>query len=158
MKYRRLTNEELAEIETGFIKFLAANSVTADDWVKIKAEDVEKAEGLIEMFSDIVFDSTLKKVKYLEFKTPNDIKNFHCQAEKIEMVGFYIEGDAPIDLRTNMPPQKMMEVIQQTGAKVKIYSAEKTYKGEREQELFRMMENGCLISDGTLFNTLKGLM
>ncbi len=36
MKYRRLDKEELEELEQEFIKFLAVNTVTADDWAKIQ--------------------------------------------------------------------------------------------------------------------------
>ena len=35
MKYRRLTNEELAELEKEFVRFLVSNTVTSEDWEKI---------------------------------------------------------------------------------------------------------------------------
>lgn len=157
MKYRRLRIEELTELESSFTRFLASNTVTADDWVKLKATDVVKAEKLIELFSDIVFDSTLKKLEYLEFKTINDMKLFKCGKDKIEMVGLMIEGNTTIDFTKPQQPVEMINALKNTDAQVKLYSAEKTYAKEREQELFDMMESGCLISDGTLFNTVKEL-
>ena len=122
MKYRRLTNEELQEIETAFVRFLASNSVTADDWVKIKTTDTEKAEGLIEMSSDIVFDNTLEKVEYLEFKTAKDIKLFHCQADKMELMGMLVEGETEFNFRKNQTSAEMIGLIRKEGAELKTVS------------------------------------
>ncbi len=58
-KYRSLSQEELKPLEEDFIKFLAANTVAAEDWDKIKKDDPKKAEGLVEIFSDIVWDKAL---------------------------------------------------------------------------------------------------
>jgi hypothetical protein len=74
VKYRRLRKDELEELEGEFIKFLASNTVTADDWVKTKAETPEKAEDLLDVFSDIVFEKILEKVEYLEHKRPKDFR------------------------------------------------------------------------------------
>ena len=39
-----------------------------------------------------------------------------------------------------------------------MYVTEKKYTdGNREAELFKMMESGCLISDGSLFELLESL-
>ena len=79
MKYRRLTNDELTELEKEFVRFLASNHITALDWEKLKGHDPKRVESLIEVFSDIVFEKILQGIEYLEFKTPTDIKTFHCE-------------------------------------------------------------------------------
>ncbi len=158
MKYRRLTNEELAELETEFVRFLVSNTVTGDDWEKIKQDNPEKAEGLIEIFSDIVFDKTISKIEYLELKTPKDLKIFHCKKEEIELVGLKIDGESNLDFTNeSLPPEEMMAKLQMSNAKLQTYSAKKKYKGDREEEIFQMMQWGSLISDGKLFNALKYL-
>jgi hypothetical protein len=158
MKYRRLNESELKDLEQDFIRFLASNQITASDWEKLKGEETEKVNGLIELFSDQVFDKVFDKLEYLEFKTLNDIKTFHCQQDKIVMMGLFVEGNAQIDFSKNQGSNDIMEAVKASGAAVKIYTAEKTYKGDRNQELFKMMENGCLISkDGALYKTLFSL-
>lgn len=157
MKFRRLDSEELADLEKEFIRFLASNSVTGDDWLKIKEKTPEKAEELIDVFSDIVFEQTLKKVEYMEFKTQLDLKVFHCLPDKIKLMGLLIEGETKLDFTQNMPPDQMLSLLQQSGANLKMYSAEKSYSKERELELFDMMENGCLISKGELYKILEGM-
>ena len=97
MTYRRLTNDELAELETAFIRFLALNGIPADDWVKIKGEDKARTEQLIESFSDVVFHETLTKLKFLDFKTKNEIRTFHCGPDKIVLRGLLVEGKTELD-------------------------------------------------------------
>jgi hypothetical protein len=158
MKYRKLDREELESLETEFIRFLTANTVTGDDWVKIKAESPDKAEQLIEMFSDIVFEKILDGVEYLEFKSPQDYKTFHCTEDRIYLLGLRVEGNTELDFTSELPPQEMIRQLQNSDASLKLYAAEKAYKPERRQELFRMMESGALISkDGAMYKLLEGL-
>jgi hypothetical protein len=159
MKYRRLAPDELAELEGEFIRFLAANSVTSDEWEKLKTETPEKAEGLIGIFSDIVFEKIVRQAEYLEFKTPRDIKTFHCLPDKIVMNGLQVRGETELDFtRTDLEPANMGSLLRESGAQLQLYTAEKAYQPSREQEIFRMIEHGALISkDGFLFNTLEGL-
>jgi len=154
MKYRRLRNEELEMLEEKFIQFLAANTITGADWEKTKKENKEKAEGLIEIFSDLVFDDTLEKIEYLQHRSATELRCFKCEASKILMMGL-IAKDAPgFDFRQNENPQEMMNAITKSGGSLQLFSAEKEYKGDRKQELFRMMENGCLISKGEVYLAL----
>lgn len=157
MKYRRLSKDELVELETDFVQFLAANTVTGSDWEKIKQQQPEKAENLIELFSDIVFDKTLEKVEYLEHKTATELRCFHCPIDKISMLGLIAKDTNSFDFRNNEPANEMMAKIKSEGGSIQFFSAEKEYKIERKQELFKMMENGCLISKGHLYRTLKSV-
>ena len=157
MKYRRLTNSELAELEKEFINFLVSNTITGDDWEKIKKETPEKAEGLIAIFSDIVFEKTIAKVEYLQLKSPTDLKIFHCKKDEIELVGLMVEGASDLDFTKEIPPEEMMKKLNASNANLKMYAANKKYKTSREQEIFEMMQWGSLISDGKLFRTLKTL-
>lgn len=157
MKYRRLDKEELQEMETEFVRFLVANTITGDDWIKIKAEDPKRAEKLIELFSDIVFDKILSKAEFMEFKSKNDIKTFHCLPDKIKLMGLFVEGESQLDFTQNYSPEQMMSLLQLSNANLKMYAAEKTYSKERNLELFDMLEGGCRISKGALHQLLKSL-
>lgn len=158
MKYRRLRPDELEQLEKEFIHFLVANGIPGPDWEKMKAKDAEKAGQLIELFSDVIFDKTLEQLQYLEFKSPKDIKTFHCREDKIVLNGLRIEGETPLDLTITQDPQEMMRQLSAGSAQLRLYTAQKDYHPSRKEELFRMMENGALISrDGALFKTLEGL-
>jgi len=157
MKYRRLDVEELQEMEKEFIRFLATRSIPGPDWEKIKTEQPDRMNALLDEFSDLVFEKILSGITHLEMKTPNDLKTFKCGKEKIELMGISVEGNSQIDFTRDQSPSEMMAQFKLSEAKLKLYRAEKLYKENRELELFKMMEGGCLIADGDMFEMLSGL-
>jgi len=157
MKYRRLSTEELHKLEAEFIRFLAANTITGDDWEKLKSQKTDKAEELLNLFSDIVFDKVLDDLKYLEFKSIADLKIFYCGQEKMVLMGLRVIGESDIDFRTPLPAEELINRLNASKAKLEVYSAEKAYSKDRKMELFQMMEQGCLIADGKLFEVLRDL-
>ena len=93
MKYRVLSTKELEPLKDDFIKFLSANTITGEDWAKIKSNKPNQASKLIEIFSDIVWEKSLEKIKYLEHRDDKYLKVFCCGESKMEMVGFKINGE-----------------------------------------------------------------
>ena len=77
MKFRRLTNEELKPLEKKFIQFLVTNTITGEDWAKMKERRPEQALGLVDIFSDLMFEETLKKIQYLKQATTNELRIFY---------------------------------------------------------------------------------
>ena len=150
-KYRRLTASELADLESQFVQFLVANTVTAADWTHIKQREPQKAIQLIDIFSDTVFENSLNKVEYLKFKAAKDIKVFKCSKDKIILLGISVEPDSPVDFSDEVDLPKLL--LNHEG--LSVYRAEKKYNGDRLREIFEMMEGGALISDGSLFAILE---
>jgi len=146
MKYRRLSSEELSELEKEFIDFLIINGITADVWVDLKAADKEKADSIIDSFSDVVFEGILRKTQYLDFVTPKSVKSFQCLANEIILVGVDSDKSSGIDFTKNDWQSNFNDL--------KIYNSSKQYKGAREEELFNMIQNGASISNGELFKQL----
>ncbi|MFZ2900709.1 MAG: DUF6495 family protein [Saprospiraceae bacterium] len=158
MKYRKLSLEELEELKDDFVRFLASNQITATDWERLKNDDPDNAGALIGLFSDMVFEQVLARATYLEFRTPHDLKTFHCLPDKILMLGLMVDEGAGIDFSKNQNAAEMSALLQSAGASLKLYSAEKNYTGSREEELFRMLEHGCLISrEGEMYKLLEEL-
>lgn len=160
MKYRRLSNEELEQLEENFVRFLAAQSITGMDWTTMKTANPERTEELIGQFSDVVIEKTLHNIEYLEYKEKQDMKMFHCLPDKIVMYGLIAEGVTDLDFTSQDQPAVMMDKMKKSGANLKVYTAEKVYKdGKRLEEIFRMLEGGSKISpDGAMFKLLKGLV
>ncbi len=148
MRFRRLTKEELKELEKDFISFLASNTVTASDWEKFKSEDVDKAEDLIDMFSDIVFETSLKKIKFLENCSADSLLLFKCDEETLSLLGVNAK-DKNIDFTL---PDFVSKIEDDS---LSTFYTEKAYSKNREDEVFEMLEQGCSIADGKLFNALK---
>ena len=146
MKYRKLSGDELKELEKEFIDFLIVNGITADVWEDLKVKNIAKADLIIDSFSDVVFEGIFRKVKYLDFVTPNSIKCFQCLDNEIVLIGLDSDNTSEIDFTTNDWLSNLKNV--------KIYNSSKVYHDVRELELFNMIQKGASISDGELFKKL----
>lgn len=147
-KYRALNLQELESLEKEFVDFLVLNGIMHDDWIKMKNEDPKAAQKMTELFSDVVWESILRKAKYLDFRSPNSIKCFQCLADKIVLVG--IDSDD-----TDMSTKEFAALqAKDFPDDVVAFTTEKKYSKVRELELFDMINWGCEISDGALFKQL----
>ncbi len=149
-KYRLLTPQELKELEKEFIEYLIINGISAEDWASIQKKDAAKHDKEIELFSDVVFESILQKISFLEYRSKNSLQIFQCLPDKLVVVSMESSSEfvnfmdqAYITNATNNPPEDL-----------KVYTASKSYKTIREVELFEMLQTGCVITDDRLFKTL----
>ena len=152
-KYRLLTIEELNDLEKEFIDFLVINGVTADEWEKLKKDEKEKAEKILEQFSDVVWEGVLRKTKFLEHRSPQEIRAFQCLNGKIILMGLKIE-DQSIDLRT----KEGYAQLKDNPPKSSVYTTEKIYTKKREEEMFSLIQSGANLSDGELFKSIALLV
>lgn len=158
MKYRMLTKEELEELKPEFVTFLASNGVPAEDWVRIKKNEPEKSMELIGVFSDIVFDKILSTVHFLEHRQKDIIRIFRFGEDKIVMNGIRIEGRSGIDFTQNQDTTALIQLFKLSPGKLKIFTADKSYKKDRLQEIFNLMQNGAqILKDDRLFTTIEEL-
>lgn len=149
MLFKRLTQEELGALEAEFVDFLVLNGIVADDWDKLKKEKPQAASAMIDSFSDVIYASTMRKVKYLERITKNEIMCFYCQPEQIVLVGIDAQGE-----EVDFTAMKEVSEIAKFSQDVQIYTTTKSYAKAREQEIFDLIQNGASISDNALFNAL----
>lgn len=157
MRYRRLTNEELAELEKEFVNFLVVNTVTADDWEKLKINDPDKAEVYIEDFSDLVLEKVLTNISYLEHRSERDMMVFKCTEDKLCMLGLTVTEDIEVDLNNEASIASLLLTSGSLEGKVKVFKSEKDYVKDRSLELFELIQTGCLITDEKMYDTLMSL-
>lgn len=146
MKYRCLTNKELKELEDDFKTFLIANHVHAEEWEKINKTYPDKAQELVEMFSDIVLDKALKNIKYVEYVNKDNIKSFFCDENEITLIGV-TSNSSDVDFTK----QKLNEI---KPSHLSLFKATKPYAKNRELEIFDLIESGCSIGHKDLYDNL----
>ncbi len=142
-------------LEQDLIQFLAANSITADDWEKLKRDEPDKAMALIDRFSDIVFEKVLSKELDLEHRSPKKLKVFRCEQERIRLMGLDLPEDTPTDLTDPEAFEHLMQDPSGAGKGAKLYHAEKPYNKERETEIKEMLDQGCQLTEKKLFDLLE---
>jgi hypothetical protein len=152
-KYKRLTTDELQTLEKEFINFLASAQITGADWEKMKKAEPEKVEELIVVFSDVVYDNVLSKIKFLEYREPKTLNIFNCTNDKIILVGLRVNEHSPLDLTAS---DIFSQWTDNKTSAVNIIKTEKNYVKERGLEVFELLQSGCLITDDKLFNLLMG--
>lgn len=150
--YRQLTLEELKLFEQEFREYLAINGIDAELWKKIKTENSEKVDAIISSFSDVIYNSVLLKLEYIEFNTEHDIKYFHYKEKEAELIGLESQ-----EISFNNP-REVLKAIEEKRGSIRNYRTSKKYSQKREVELFQMIKNGCQPSDGKMFKLLDKLI
>ena len=154
-KYRLLNQTELDALKDKFVDYLILNGITGDDWEKMKSKNIDEANKILELFSDVVFEGSLRNIQFLDFVDESKILCFQCLEKKIVLIGIQAKGIIKID------PKDMEETEKRLNAypdQFEIFTKDKMYSRERNTELFEMTEWGCGISDGQLFKKLSLLL
>ncbi|MBT8233853.1 MAG: hypothetical protein HKO66_15395 [Saprospiraceae bacterium] len=151
-KYRLLTTEELKLFEKEFIDFLVVNGIISDSWEKMKIENIEEADKIIDLFSDIIFEKILRQNSYLEQKLKSQLFCFYFGKKKAELMLINYTGDSDI---SEMSYDEIIEDANNTSGMFKINYQTKAYSTTREKEMFDLIQTGCEITDGDIFKKLK---
>ena len=154
-KFRLLSFEELNALKDDFIKFLVVNGIAAEDWMKMLEKQSEKADRLIELFSDVVFQGIVSKVQYMEFCNDQGIKIFRCDEALIQLIGLESADFKEVDF---MDRGKVLTLLREQPSSFTVYKASKVYQPDRSGEIFRMLQSGGLVADGVLFELLDQMI
>ena len=148
MKYRQLTKEQFESLHEEFARFLASQSIDANEWKQIKLEKPTLAEDEMNIFSDVVWDDVLTKTKYLEHFSKNSVNLFKCDNEEIHRIAIKVNWD--INLLEQEGFQWLMKNPMDNS--VEIFKGTKPYnKNQRNEEIFDLIEKGSSISKGEIF-------
>lgn len=154
MKYRQLSKEQFLELHNEFSKFLATQQIDAIEWEQIKKEKPLMAEEELNIFSDVVWEDVLSKTNYLEHISEHHINLFKCDENEISRLYIQLKDTSKSFLNSedfdwfiNNPLNEVFEYFRAT----------KSYNSERNMELFKLIEMGCEISKGDLYNAINQL-
>ncbi len=144
-KYRLLTSEELQEFQKEFIDFLVVNGIEPEKWEYIKENDPSSVDKIIELFSDVILESVLRKVNFVEIRSKKYVQAIQCLSDK--MISIALE-DSKSDKEKSGAEDQLENSLS-------IFKTEKKYTESREKEIFDLIEKGYKISDGDLFKKLQ---
>lgn len=154
MKYTRLTKEQLEELHEEFIRFLASQSIDKGEWDTLKQEKPEVAEQEIDIFSDLIWESVMDKAEWLEHYSKNHIFLFKLGKENMESI--VIHAHTPLaDFLTEGGLQWLNENI--FSKEVHLSRGKKDFGEDRNTEIFSLIEQGAMLSDGTLYKELEDM-
>jgi len=155
MKYARLTKEQFEELHQEFINFLATQSITAEEWDKIKVNNPKAAEQELDVFSDLVWYGVLQKVTYLEHLSPQQIHLFYCDKDDMKLIALKLKNDK-IDVTTNEGFQWLRDNL--LSDDIEFYTAKRDYSEDKHQDIFKLIQEGANITKGELFQYFEKLI
>ena len=155
MKYRRLTREQLEELHQEFINFLATQSITAQEWDTIKREKPEVAEQEIDVFSDLIWEGVLSRVAYLENISEEHMHLFFCAEKEMKLISVRVRNPQ-VDLRT----QEGFDWFKKNWQSdyVEYLTASKAYSEDPSLDKFRLIEQGAVITKGSLYQWFEEIV
>lgn len=136
MRFRKLTLEELAPLEQEFKQFLIVNNIHDAEWRQLNAEEPDKVNSLIEVFSEAVLLKVYGKISYLEFYRKDNYSLFEINATEIK--SFHI---LPCNNEFELP-----ENLHDVFSFPKRYSIKKGKKKImkcKEEEVHDLLKKGC---------------
>ncbi len=149
MKYRRLTKQQLEELQQEFINFLATQSITGEEWRLIKSQKPEVAEQELDVFSDLIWEGVLSKVHYLENLSAQQMHLFHCTKKQMKLISVKVTNPN-IDLTTKTGFDWFKKNWQSDF--VEYLTASKAYTSEPNIDKFTLIEQGAVITKGELYS------
>lgn len=155
MKYTRLTKEQFEELHPEFINFLATQSITADEWAKIKTEQPQVAEQELDVFSDLVWEGVLQKATYLENIAPQQLFLFKIAANEMQLISLKISEES-IDITTSEGYQWLQKNFAEES--VEFYTAKKAFSEDRNGDIFSLIKQGAIITQGELYRFFEDIL
>ena len=155
MKYEKLTKEQFEELHEEFAVFLAAQSIDVEEWTRIKAEKPELAEKELEVFSDFVWEKVLTKANYLDHFSPGSLNLFKCGEDGIQRILVKVNKEG-VDL---LKQEDFNWFLDNSGdPRIEYLKGQKAYARERNEEVFDLIRQGGVVSEGELYEAIFKLI
>lgn len=155
MKYRRLTRQQLEELQPEFVNFLATQSITGEEWKNLKQDKPEVAEDEIDVFSDLIWEGVLGKVNFLENVSAQNMHLFHCTDKEMKLLSVKVMNP-DVDLTTKTGFEWFKKNWQSDY--VEYLTASKAYSDAPNLDKFQLIEQGAVITKGDLYQWFENVI
>lgn len=155
MKYARLTKEQLEELNVEFANFLASQQIDKKEWDELKKTKPQVAEQEIDIFSDLVWEGVLKSARYIEHFSNSHI--FLFQFNDVEIDTIVLKTLNPtVNFLTKEGLQWLSDHLNTDDVEVR--HGAKKFGGDRNGEIFEIIQQGGILSKGELYQQIKAAL
>jgi len=155
MKYSRLTKEQFEELHVEFINFLSSQQIDKKEWDEIKQDRPKVADQELDVFSDLIWEGVLTKARFLEHYSKSHIFLFAFDTETIDTI--VIKSlNSDIDLLSKKGLQWLSDAVFTEDVEVR-YGGKK-FGEDRNGEIFSLIQQGAILSDGVLYENFKEML
>ena len=155
MKYSRLTKEQFESLQAEFANFLATQQIDKTEWEEIKKNRPTVAEQELDVFSDLVWEGALTKAEYLEHFSPQQLFLFRCAESHMHSIVI-----RSLDPEVNFMTQQGLQWLGDNlfTENTEIRQGTKPFSDDRNAEIFELIRQGAILSDGELYKKIKSVM
>lgn len=151
MRFRSLTIGELKDLEFELKEFLIINQVYNEEWIEMNQKDPEKANALVDLFSDQVLFKVYGKIDFLEKREKYAFSVFSVTKNDIETITIQSKNQN-IELLTDVQIEK---ALNEHINKLDIYCGTKKLAKDKYDEVFDLIKEGCSISFFDVWHSLS---
>ncbi len=155
MKYKQLTSDQLNEMHEEFAIFLATQKIDSDKWQEIKDTKPEMVAEEINLFSDLVWEKVLGKINYLTNFAGNSLNLFRFDKEHIQRI--VIKCDKK-DFDFSNKTDYNWFIDNSKDKTITYFKGQKAYFKKRNLEIFDLIEKGCTMDKGDLYELIFKLI
>lgn len=155
MKYTRLTKQQFEELHQEFINFLSTQSITGDEWNKLKQDKPAVAEEELDIFSDLIWEGVLSKITYLENISAQQLHLFFLTKKEMKLIAVKVMNPE-IDLGTKEGFAWFKKNYQSDF--VEYLTASKAYSEDKNLDKFNLIQQGAVITKGDLYRWFEMIM
>ena len=152
MKYHRLSHEQLISVYKQFIIFLSSQGIDKKYWDIIKQQENEKANLLIDQFSDIVWEKIINECEFFTYSSKDQLFLFNSKKKTISVIVLKCINKK-INIQTNKGWNWILKNIKNKD--ISIYQSFRKYPEERNTFIYKYLKKGAIISDEKKFKSLK---
>lgn len=145
----------MEELHQEFINFLATQSITDEEWEKLKREKPEVAEDELDVFSDLIWEGVLAKVQFLENISAQQMHLFYLQEKEMKLISVKVMNP-DIDLGTKEGFSWFRKNYQSDF--VEYLTASKVYSADKNLDKFNLIKQGAVITKGELYKWFDKLI
>ena len=154
VKYRRLSDEELKELEPEFKQFLITNAIYDEEWVEINKNKPEQALSLVDKFSDLVLEKSLEEIQYLVHSSKDSLKLFWYRKKEATLIGLDCSS-AKIDFNS----KEWMLAVPDCIDEIKWYQQDKKVSvASRSKEIYQLIQAGAEVASEQFFKLVYDLV
>lgn len=156
MKFERLSKSELENLKDDFVRFLATQGIDAPMWQELKENNLEKAEGIIDVYSDLVYEQALSKCQYLEHISAKEFKCIRFTPTQAVLIGVKVSANS----EANLNAENFATVVEKgvLDGSISVFTASKKHVSTRELEMFSWIKKGAYMANGDWYNQLIKLL
>jgi hypothetical protein len=155
MKYIRLTKEQFEELHEEFARFLATQSITADEWKEIKENKPEVAEEELDIFSDMIWEGILNNTEYLEKIDEQQLFLFKIEQDEMKLIAIRV-NDPSKNITTDDGFQWLLNNY--LNDEVDFFEATQPFTDDRNDDIFNLVKMGSVISKGEWYRYFQQLL